>query len=81
MLPGESDERPLPSGLVWFCDQIVAFEDPVCGAAAYLNVFLLVEVCGDGFMAPSFPLSDLDYSTDRCLGQAMDGVGSPGRVD
>jgi len=67
MLSGEPDERPLPSRLVCLCDQTVAFENEVCGAAAYLDSFLLAKVCGDGFMTPSLPLSDLDNATDRCL--------------
>ena len=67
MMPSEPDEAPLLSGLVWLGDQSVVFEDPVCGAAAYLDVFPLVEVCGDGFVAPSLLLPDLEDALDRCL--------------
>jgi len=78
--PNEPDECPLLSGFVWVCDEAVVFEDCVCGSAAYFDVFLLVEVCGDGFVAPSFLLPDLDDAANRCLRKAVDGVGSPRRV-
>ena len=57
----ESDECSSFPRLVGFRDESVAFEDRVGGAGAYLES-LLVEVCGDGFMTPSFRLSELDYS-------------------
>ena len=47
---------------------MVAFEDLVCGAAAYFDVLGLVEVGGDGFMAPSLLSPDVDYSLDCCFG-------------
>ena len=67
MLPSEPDEGALLSGLVWLGDEAVVFEDLVCGAAAYLDVFPLAEVCDDGFMAPSLLLPDLEDAVDRCL--------------
>ena len=54
MLTLEADVGSLSSRLVGSGDQIVLFEDFVHGAAAYLDAFLLVEVCGDGFTAPPF---------------------------
>ena len=59
----EADVGSLSSRLVGSGDQVAFFEDFVYGAAAYLDVFLLVEVCGDCFTAPSFTQSDLDDSS------------------
>jgi hypothetical protein len=55
----EADVGSLSSRLVGSGDQVALFEDFVYGAAAYLDVLLLVEVCGDDFTAPSFTQSDL----------------------
>ena len=52
----------------------MVFEDRVDGAAAYLDVFSLVEVGSDGFMAPSLLPSELDYSLNCGCGEAVDGV-------
>jgi len=64
----EADVGSLPSRLVGSGDQVALFEDFVHGAAAYLDVLLLVEVCGDGFTAPSFTQSNLNDSGDGFLG-------------
>ena len=53
----------LSSRLVGSGDEVVLFEDFVYGAAAYLDVILLVEVCSDRLMAPSFTQSDLNDSS------------------
>jgi len=59
----EADVGSLPSRLVGPGDHAVLFEDLVYGAAAYLDAFLLVEVCGDRFAAPSFTESDVNDSS------------------
>mgnify|MGYP007084719819 CR=1 FL=1 len=64
MLTLEADVGSLPSRLVGPGDQAVLFEDRVDGAAAYLDAFLLVEVCGDRFTTPPFTQSDLNDSSD-----------------
>jgi hypothetical protein len=67
MLTLEAYVCSLPSRLVGSGDQFALFEDFVRGAAAYLDAFLLVEVCGDGFTAPSFTQSDLNDSSHGFL--------------
>jgi len=58
----------LSSRLVGSGDEVVLFEDFVHGAAAYLDVLLLVEVCSDGFTTPSFTQSHLNDSSHGFLG-------------
>jgi len=54
--------------LIGFRDQATPFEDCVGGAAANSESFLPVEVCGDGFVAPSLLLPELDYSLNCGFG-------------
>ena len=70
----EADVGSPSSRLVDSSDQVAFFEDFVRGAAAYLDVFLLVEVCGDRFTAPSFTQSNLNDSSHCFLGQSVDDV-------
>jgi len=63
VLSGETEVGSLLWRLVGSGDRVLFFEDFVYGAAAHLDAFLLVEICGDRFTAPPFTLSDLNDSS------------------